>query len=385
MNRPAPLRNKLRRPSMPAIPPAPTGSRARFCEAIVRDALTHGKRIVLYDGICLVCSWTINFITDHDKSNFFTFAPLQSELGAHIIARKDIPVMDSVLLIEPSAAAAHSSAVADATSSTRNSTSHTSALDESRWHCRSTAMLRIVAALHPRFLFGVLWLLLLLPAVLRDGAYKLFAAWRYRLFGTVDDEEDGEEDGTSCRPVTRHTRWRFLEYQLRDLTKQAAVEQKKAAAAAAAAAAEAAAAEMEAPPKAVPTPMPSPDSACVFAAAATVSASSLAFAAAASAAAASEEGDGDGGLSAAIRAQTDREMLALHGHMHVLARASSEEERQSAMAAVEQEERHDKEETAALAEAEARRALAAAKDSVAATAAASSSSRPRQRKQHAAN
>jgi predicted DCC family thiol-disulfide oxidoreductase YuxK len=363
---------------MPAIPPAPTGSRARFCEAIVRDALTHGKRIVLYDGICLVCSWVINFITDHDKSNLFTFAPLQSELGAHIIARKGIPVMDSMLLIEPSAAVAYSSA-ADATSATRNSTSHTSALDESRWYCRSTAMLRILAALHPRFLFGVLWLLLLLPAVLRDGAYKLFAAWRYRLFGTVDEEEDGEEDGTSCRPVTRHTRWRFLEYQLRDLTKQAAVEQKKAAAAKAAEAAAAAAAEMEAPPKAAPTPMPSPDSACVFAAAATVSASSLAFAAAASAAAASEEGDG--GLSAAIRAQTDREMLALHGHMHVLARASSEEERQSAMAAVEQEERHDKEETAALAEAEARRALAVAKDA----AAAAASSGPRQRKQHAAN
>lgn len=50
---------------------------ARFA-ALAGGLFAAGHRVVLYDGICLVCNAFINFVTDHDPEGIVHFAPLQS-------------------------------------------------------------------------------------------------------------------------------------------------------------------------------------------------------------------------------------------------------------------------------------------------------------------
>jgi len=39
--------------------------------------------VVLFDGVCNFCDASVNFVIEHDREGYFTFAPLQSEAGIH--------------------------------------------------------------------------------------------------------------------------------------------------------------------------------------------------------------------------------------------------------------------------------------------------------------
>src|SRR4051812_26326449 len=125
--------------------------------------------VVLFDGVCNFCDASVNFIIEHDPSDYFKFAPLQSDEGrrlaneygfesATVEAEKpvdDLIPIDSVILVEDGTAYTH-----------------------------STAALKILKRL------GMPWSLLsiftIVPKPLRDWAYKLFARYRYRMFGRKD-------------------------------------------------------------------------------------------------------------------------------------------------------------------------------------------------------
>ena len=192
--------------------------------ALCNELLTRGDSIVLYDGICLVCNRFIQFVADRDPARHVHFAPLQSELGQWIIQRKDIPAMDSMLLI-----ASDGDANAGTKGATQQHTAKSDALDAASWFCRTNAALRILASLHPLWLFSLLWIVLWVPASLRDPFYKLFASLRYRLFGVVDPSEGG----ASCRMVTKQERARYLEYVVKDREKERNKKEKETTAAAA--------------------------------------------------------------------------------------------------------------------------------------------------------
>ena len=68
--------------------------------------------VVLFDGVCNFCNSSINFIIEHDKKNYFKFAPLQSEIGQKLLKEYnlDSPNIDSVILIEDSKAFTYSTA-----------------------------------------------------------------------------------------------------------------------------------------------------------------------------------------------------------------------------------------------------------------------------------
>ncbi|MGH9147073.1 MAG: thiol-disulfide oxidoreductase DCC family protein, partial [Vicinamibacterales bacterium] len=40
-----------------------------------------GDHLVLYDGVCGLCSHLLQFLLEHDRRAVFTFASLQSEVG----------------------------------------------------------------------------------------------------------------------------------------------------------------------------------------------------------------------------------------------------------------------------------------------------------------
>jgi len=130
--------------------------------------------VVLFDGVCNLCSASVQFIIDRDPNSVFRFASLQSEAGRRVLAEigHTLPEGDpeSVLLVE-----------------------------NGQLYERSDAALRIAKKLQSPLRFTAL--LLALPHVLRDPAYKFIARNRYRWFGKA----------TECRLPTPQLRARFLD------------------------------------------------------------------------------------------------------------------------------------------------------------------------------
>ena len=128
--------------------------------------------VVLFDGVCSFCDASGQFIIDRDPAAQFRFAALQSESGARIAARVGIDASELDTLVH---------------------------VTESGALTRSDAVLEIARRL------GQPWSLLagatVIPRPIRDGAYRLIARHRLRLFGRRD----------ACRIPTPELRARFLD------------------------------------------------------------------------------------------------------------------------------------------------------------------------------
>jgi predicted DCC family thiol-disulfide oxidoreductase YuxK len=128
--------------------------------------------ILLFDGVCNFCNWSVQFVIDRDRSGEFRFASLQSEVGRALLQQHglgDLPLSTMVLI------------------------------DEGKAYLDSEGVLRTA-----RRLGGALALLapfLAVPRALRDPLYRAFARNRYRLFGTSD----------RCLLPTPELRSRFLD------------------------------------------------------------------------------------------------------------------------------------------------------------------------------
>ena len=118
---------------------------------------TEKHPVILFDGVCNLCSWTVQFIIKRDRSGLFRFASLQSEVGGRMLiqAGLDPTKLDSIVLC---------------------------------WgknhYFKSGAVLRILRHLSfpwPLFIVGMV-----LPAFFRDGIYDLVGRNRYHWFGKTD-------------------------------------------------------------------------------------------------------------------------------------------------------------------------------------------------------
>ena len=77
-------------------------------------------------------------------------------------------------------------------------------IDDKGVHVRSTAALRVLRGCGLPYSLLAATLLAALPRPLRDLGYKCVAAVRYRVFG--------QDDGSSCRRLTKTMRKRFLDH-----------------------------------------------------------------------------------------------------------------------------------------------------------------------------
>jgi predicted DCC family thiol-disulfide oxidoreductase YuxK len=113
-----------------------------------------GKIIVLFDGVCNLCNAVVRFIIDHDKKDRFRFASLQGETGQALLKkfRLSSDAMKSFVLI-----------------------------DGEKVYTRSTGAL--VLCRHLGGAWNVLYMLIVIPPVIRDGVYRFVARNRYRWFG----------------------------------------------------------------------------------------------------------------------------------------------------------------------------------------------------------
>ena len=128
--------------------------------------------ILLFDGVCNLCTGIVKFIIKKDKKGKFRFAALQSESGQQLLKKFDLSVadFDTFLLISG---------------------------DE---YCtKSTAGLHVLKELGG--LWKVLYVFIVIPVGLRDFMYDIVAKSRYRIFGRRD----------VCIVPTPDVKKRFLE------------------------------------------------------------------------------------------------------------------------------------------------------------------------------
>ena len=127
--------------------------------------------IVLFDGVCHMCSNSVNFIIRRDRRKLFKFAPLQSPVGQELLRRHHLwpDELDTFILIE-----------------------------EGRAYTRSTAALRVAKRLSG--LWPLAYMLIVVPKLLRDVVYGVIAKNRYKWFGKRDE----------CMMPTADVKERFL-------------------------------------------------------------------------------------------------------------------------------------------------------------------------------
>lgn len=113
--------------------------------------------IVVFDAQCLLCNGWVRFLLRHDRRGVFRFASMQGETGQALLAQAGLELtgLQTLLLVDG-----------------QRSWQHTAAI------------LRVLHALG--WPWRLAWIAWLVPAPLRDTAYRWIARNRYRVFGRAD-------------------------------------------------------------------------------------------------------------------------------------------------------------------------------------------------------
>jgi predicted DCC family thiol-disulfide oxidoreductase YuxK len=121
------------------------------------DVTSSRASILLFDGECNLCNGAVRFVTRRDRSRQFRFASLQSTEADALLTRFGLAdtAPDTVVLIDDEGA-----------------------------HLRSAAALRVARRLGGAW--PLLYALILVPRIVRDGVYDFVARRRHRWFGSSE-------------------------------------------------------------------------------------------------------------------------------------------------------------------------------------------------------
>ena len=128
--------------------------------------------VVVFDGVCNLCAFSVKFILEHEAGPTLRFAPLQSDEGSRLMREFGFSPEDAKTFV----------LVADG-----------------KPHVKSDAAIRVAGYL--RGGWKLLRLVRIVPRPVRDWAYDLVARNRYRWFVRTD----------SCMVPTPELRARFVE------------------------------------------------------------------------------------------------------------------------------------------------------------------------------
>ncbi|WP_157218860.1 thiol-disulfide oxidoreductase DCC family protein [Flavisphingomonas formosensis] len=115
------------------------------------------KPIILFDGLCVLCSANARFVLRHDRARRFLLAPIQGEVGAALFRRHGIDPEDPDTII-----------LVTGEDMLRDSDAVLAIYAGLGWPWKTASLLRLV------------------PRALRDPVYRLIARNRYRLFGRLE-------------------------------------------------------------------------------------------------------------------------------------------------------------------------------------------------------
>jgi predicted DCC family thiol-disulfide oxidoreductase YuxK len=129
------------------------------------------KPVILFDGVCNLCTGSVQFILKRDNEKRFLFASLQSAYGQDILKQFALPtdVFNSFILLQ-----------------------------DGKIFTRSTAALKMFSQLKGWGWVKILWIF---PRFVRDAVYNLIAKNRYKWFGKKEE----------CWVPTPELRARFLD------------------------------------------------------------------------------------------------------------------------------------------------------------------------------
>lgn len=128
--------------------------------------------IILFDGVCNLCSSSVQFIIKRDTKLVFKFASLQSDFGQHQLEKFNLD---------------------------KNSLYSLILIKDGKAYQRSDAALLIAREL--RGGWSIFYSFIIVPRIIRDLAYNLVAQNRYRFFGKKD----------ACWLPTPELRSRFID------------------------------------------------------------------------------------------------------------------------------------------------------------------------------
>ncbi|BFI70244.1 thiol-disulfide oxidoreductase DCC family protein [Yersinia pseudotuberculosis] len=116
-----------------------------------------GERVIIYDGVCALCTGWVNFLIRHDRRHTVRLSAVQSKKGRALLEWAGLPTdkINTLVLIE-----------------------------NQQVYLRSEAIFRVIANLP--WPWRILGVLRIFPRPLRDRCYDGIALNRYRLFGRYD-------------------------------------------------------------------------------------------------------------------------------------------------------------------------------------------------------
>ena len=114
------------------------------------SAAEHDRPVILFDGVCNLCSGSVQFVIERDSRKHFRFASLQSAVGEKFLGSRD--QLETMVLV-----------VGD------------------KIYRKSTAALLIAKRLDGAW--PLVSVLLVIPRFLRDAVYDWIGRRRYRWFG----------------------------------------------------------------------------------------------------------------------------------------------------------------------------------------------------------
>jgi predicted DCC family thiol-disulfide oxidoreductase YuxK len=111
--------------------------------------------ILVFDGVCVLCSHSVQFVLRHDREKRYRFATTQSDRGRELLHAHGLDPQRSLSVL---------------------------LVDHGAGYTESAAMLRVLTG------FGGAWKALglclrIIPRLLRDPVYRWIARNRYRWFG----------------------------------------------------------------------------------------------------------------------------------------------------------------------------------------------------------
>lgn len=114
--------------------------------------------VILFDGVCNLCSSSVQYVIKHDPKHIFRFASLQSAFAQKILAHHNLPLnnYNSFILF-----------------------------CNNKIYTRSTAALIIAKQL--RGFIKLLYIFIILPKFIRDAVYNIIATNRYKWFGKKNE------------------------------------------------------------------------------------------------------------------------------------------------------------------------------------------------------
>jgi predicted DCC family thiol-disulfide oxidoreductase YuxK len=110
--------------------------------------------VVLFDGVCNLCSGSVQFVIRHDKKRLFRFASLQSPFGQAVLKQFGLPTteLNSFILLQGN-----------------------------RIYTKSTGALRVTKSLNG--LYKLLYVFIIVPPFIRNAVYNYVAKHRYKWLG----------------------------------------------------------------------------------------------------------------------------------------------------------------------------------------------------------